>query len=214
MYQQLESDVKDPISGLHVTFYPGKVEVPARSNITGKPEFDLVDYVRIMIPGDMLNIVERPAREGDKQQFPAQWQRYKHATEYRPESGTPIEDWPRVDVATVAKLKALGFHTVEQIAESSDAMCQNIGMGCFELRTKAIAYVEAAKDSAFVQKQADQLAQRDLEIADLKSANQGMASQMAQLTAQVSQLLASQDGGAPRKAGRPSNAELAARQGA
>lgn len=170
MYDQLPSDDPNPKRGLWVTFHPGKVPVPARSQLTGKPEFDLVDFIEIRNPGDMLNVIDRPVTERDKSEYPQQWQAYKNATEYRPQSGTPVEDWPRLDVATVAKLKALGFHTVEQIADCSDAQCQAIGMGCYELRTKAIAYVAAAKDSALAQKQADDIAQKNMEIADLKAA--------------------------------------------
>jgi hypothetical protein len=209
MYETLESDVKDPKSGLYVTFYPGKVAVPARSDITGKPEFDLIDFIRIQIPGDMLNIVERPVRDSDKRDFPVQWQRYKNETEFRPSSGTPLEDWPRLDVAAVARMKAMGFHTVEQIADASDAMCQNIGMGCFELRTKAIAFVEAAKDSAYAQKQADQLAAQNLQIDELKTANRDLGAHVAKLTEQLAQLIGNEGAAVKRGPGRPPNASKA-----
>lgn len=168
MYQALESDTANPKSGLYVEFYPGKRLNEFRSSESGKPEYDLLDFVKICNPGDPTNIIERPARDDDKDAFPGQWNAYQRRTNYRPESGTPIEDWPRLDVATVAKLKALEFHTVEQLAECSDQQCQRIGMGCYELRTKAAAYIAAAKDSSLVQKQAEELALRDQEIADLK----------------------------------------------
>lgn len=164
----LESDEKNPKAGLWVEFYPGKRYNEFRSKETGKPEFDLITFIKKCNPGDPTNIVERPANDGDKDEWPQQWAAFERRTSYRPESGTPLEDWPRLDVATVAKLKALEFHTVEQVAESSDQQCQRIGMGCFELRTKAAAYVKAAKDSSLVQKQAEELALRDQEIADLK----------------------------------------------
>jgi hypothetical protein len=164
----LDSDEKDPKAGLHVEFYPGKRFNEFRSKETGKPEFDLVTFIKKCNPGDPTNIVERPATEQDKEEWPRHWAAFERRTSYRPETGTPVEDWPRLDVATVAKLKALEFHTVEQIAECSDQQCQRIGMGCFELRTKAAAYIAAAKDSSLAQKQAEELALRDQEIADLK----------------------------------------------
>lgn len=208
MYQALESDVQKPNAQLWVTFYPGKLPNEFRSSQTGKPEFDLVDFIRIAVPGDTTNVVERPKRDSDEYEWPGQWNAYKRATTYRPESGTPVEDWPRLDVATVAKLKALEFHTVEQIAGASDAQIQKIGMGCYELRLKATAYVEQAKDSALAQKQAEQLAQRDVEINDLKAANAGLAQRLTQLEAMLSQPQTEEP---RRRVGRPSNAELAAR---
>lgn len=198
MYQALESDIQRPNAHLWVSFYPGKLPNEFRSQETGKPEFDLVDFIRIAVPGDPTNVIERPARESDQHEWPGQWNAYKRATTYRPESGTPVEDWPRLDVASVAKLKALDFHTVEQIAGASDQQIQKIGMGCYDLRTKAIAYVEQAKDSALAQKQAEQLALKDVEIADLKEALRTMAQRVERL-----ELSAGSEEPAKRGPGRP-----------
>jgi len=204
MYQALESDVQRPNTQLWVTFYPGKIPNEFRSGQTGKPEFDLVDFVRIAVPGDPTNVIERPKRDSDEYEWPGQWNAYKRATTYRPENGTPVEDWPRLDVATVAKLKALEFHTVEQIAGASDAQIQKIGMGCYELRTKAMAYIEQAKDTALAQKQAEELKLREMEINDLKAANAGLAQRMAQLEAMLG------DAPAKRPVGRPPKQQEAA----
>jgi hypothetical protein len=182
MYQaQLESDEKNPLAGLWVEFYPGKRLNEFRSSETGKPEFDLIPFIKKCNPGDPTNVIERPARDEDKDEFPKQWAAYERRTSYRPETGTPLEDWPRLDVATVAKLKALEFHTVEQVAECSDQQCQRIGMGCYELRTRATAYIAAAKDSSLAQKQADDLALRNQEIADLKEANARLCARLEAL---------------------------------
>lgn len=165
----LDSDVTHPNQRLWVQFYPGKLPNEARSRDTGKPEFDLVDFVRIAVPGDTNNIVERPVRDSDQYEWPQQWNAYKNNQSHRPTEGTPVEDWPRLDVATVAKLKALEFHTVEQIANASDAAIQRIGMGCYELRDKATAFIKSANDSALAQKQADELRIKEQEIADLRA---------------------------------------------
>jgi hypothetical protein len=156
----------------------------ARSQETGKPEFDLVDFIRKVAAGDPNNIIERPARKSDQYEFPQQWAAYKNNQQYRPESGTPIEDWPRIDMATAAKLKALEFHTVEQVAEASDAQIQRIGMGAYELRNKAIAFIKQAKDSAYAQKQADELAIREQRILDLEATIQRQAARLELLEEQ------------------------------
>jgi len=174
----LESDEKNPKAGLWVEFYPGKRYNEFRSKESGKPEFDLIPFIKKCNPGDPTNVIERPMNDSDRDEWPQQWAAYERRTSYRPETGTPVEDWPRLDVATVAKLKALEFHTVEQIAEASDQQCQRIGMGCFELRTKAAAYVAAAKDSSLVQKQAEDLALRDQRIADLEATVLRLGSQL------------------------------------
>lgn len=197
--QSLESDDKQR-GGLWVEFYPGKRLNEFRSGETGKPEYDLLDFVKICNPGDPTNIIERPARDDDKDSFPGQWNAYQRRTTYRPEHGTPVEDWPRLDVATVAKLKALEFHTVEQIAECSDQQCQRIGMGCYEMRTKAAAYIAAAKDTSLVQKQADDLAKRDQQIADLQATVLRLGSQIEAMQTMQTEPAAEHRGpGRPRK---------------
>jgi hypothetical protein len=183
MYEALESDTQNPRSGLYVEFFPGKRYNEFRSKESGKPEFDLVPMIKKCNPGDPTNIIERPARDDDKDEWPGQWAAYERRTSYRPESGTPVEDWPRLDVATVAKLKALEFHTVEQLAECSDQQCQRIGMGCYELRTKAAAYIAAAKDSSLAQKQAEDLMLRNQEIEDLKATVLRLGSQLEAMQA-------------------------------
>jgi len=177
----LESDVANPHAGIWVQFYPGKLPNEARSAETGKPEYDLIDFIRKVAAGDPNNIIERPCRKSDQYEFPQQWAAYKNNQTYRPENGTPIEDWPRIDMATAAKLKALEFHTVEQVAGASDAQIQQIGMGAYELRTKAIAFIKQAKDSAFVQKQADELAARNQELEDLRETNRRLAARLEAL---------------------------------
>lgn len=202
MYQALESDTANPRAGLYVEFFPGKRLNEFRSKETGKPEYDLIDFIKKCNPGDPTNVIERPARDEDKDEFPGQWAAYQRRTSYRPESGTPIEDWPRLDVATVAKLKALEFHTVEQLAECSDQQCQRIGMGCYDLRTKASAYIAAAKDSSLAQRQAEEITLRNQEIADLKDANARLCTRLEALES-----LRQEDETEKRGPGRPRKAE-------
>jgi hypothetical protein len=172
----LASDDAPQNQNLWVQFYPGTRPNNFRSRETGKPEFDNVDFIRKVAGGNPNNVIERPATEQDKRDFPMQWAAYQNKQTYRPTSGTLLEDWPRLDAATRAKLKALEFHTVEQIAEASDGQINTIGMGCYELRNLARAYIKAAKDTSFAQKQAEDLAARDQEIADLRnSLNQALA---------------------------------------
>lgn len=196
----LDSDEKNPKAGLYIEFYPGKRYNEFRSKESGKPEFDLVTFIKKCNPGDPTNIIERPATENDEIEWPQQWAAFQRRTSYRPETGTPLEDWPRLDVATVARLKALEFHTVEQLAECSDQQCQRIGMGCFEMRTKAAAYIAAAKDSSLVQKQAEDLAIRDQQIADLKE-------QVLRLGSQLEAMQTMQGGEVKRGPGRPPKAQ-------
>lgn len=171
MFPILESDVppNEHLRNLHVTFYPGMRPNSFRSRETGKPEFDNVDFIRKVAGGNPNNVIERPVTDQDKREFPHHWAAYQNNQHHVPLSGTALEDWPRLDAATRAKLKALEFHTVEQLAEASDAQIASIGMGCYELQTRARAFIAAAKDSALAQKQAEELTEKQQRIDDLEN---------------------------------------------
>lgn len=174
---------------LFVTFYKAPVHLEAKSEQEGRPIYEERVHVRIITPGDNLNIVEREAWEGDYKRFPKQWLAFQAQESQQGEQGTPLEHWPSLNRAQVEELKAVRFYTVESIAGASDLQLQKIGMGGLGLRTKAQAWLSAAKDGALVQKQAAELERRDAEIAELKD-------QMARLAAAVEE---KRGPGRPRK---------------
>src|SRR3569832_2169852 len=61
---------------LIVGFYKKSVLNQARSRSEGKPVYEGHDFVKIQHPGETLNIVDRPAHDGDKQRWPQKWQQY------------------------------------------------------------------------------------------------------------------------------------------
>lgn len=126
---------------LHVQFYMHFVENPKRTLEEGHPVFDDVPFTRILVPGDRLNIVDRPTRDSDQLRFPMQWMRFQRGQEQRA-SGTPIAEWPIVTRGQAEELKFLGFTTVEQVADASDNTAY---MGIQTLKAKARAYLETAK---------------------------------------------------------------------
>jgi len=73
----------------HAIFYMNKSHNPAKSQEQGHPIYDNVVYVRIGNPGERLNVVDRPATQGDQRRFPVQWAQFQQNMEQRP-SGTPV----------------------------------------------------------------------------------------------------------------------------
>jgi len=63
-------------------------------------------------------------------------------------TGTPIEQWPMVDVRLAALLKHNGVYSVETLAMLSDTNASNIGMGVRALVQKAKDWLQAATNSA------------------------------------------------------------------
>jgi hypothetical protein len=149
---------------LLVKFYKKAVQNNARSTVEGRPVFDELVYISIMAPGDKNNVIDRKARDEDKVRFPFAWQRYENNATMA-QTGTPIEEWPRVSVSQAAELKAMNITTVEQLAGLADTACQKM-MGLQALRTEAQAFIAAAKDASHAQRLAAELEKRDEKIAE------------------------------------------------
>ena len=204
--------VANPDAALIVEFYTKPVQDIFQSSKQGKPVFQDVTYVRINVPGLKEMQVDTPARSDHQRRFPMQYQHFLQRTQGDArEIGTPVAEWPQITRSQAEEFRALKFFTIEAIANASDANINAIGMiggmAPYLLREKARAFLQAAKDSALPQHQAEELAKRDAEIAMLKE-------QIAQIAAKVAAPTPAPVPAAtpPRKRGRPSKAELAARQ--
>jgi hypothetical protein len=160
-----------------IRFYQDKHQLGFASEQAGHPVFEDVDFIEISIPGDMTNVIVRPATDKDKQTHAALFAQYKQGLEPSVD-GVPVESWARLTRAQAANYKALNFQTVEQIANMSDTAAGKVGMGAHADRTAAKAYLAMANDSALAQKQALTIERQDNEMADLKR-------QIAELAAMV-----------------------------
>jgi len=176
--------MSNPQSGVFVQFYTDAVELKAESEKQGRPIFQDMAHIRKMIPGDSSNVIERVAKEFDIRQYPREYEIFKRQ-QTTGMIGTPLEQWPQVTRAQVKEAKYFEVHTVEQLSELSDTSCQRMGMGFFELRNKAKAYLEAAKGTAAETAQAAE--------------NQRLRDEIEALKAQVSEV-------APKR-GRPPKME-------
>ena len=160
---------------LYVKFYKQAVEMKAESLKEGRPIFKEIDYISIIVPGDPTNQVERKVRDEDKQRWHAIWQRYEAGETAAEVSGTPINEWAAIPLAQKAMLKHLEIHTVEALSNLSDTALQRIGMGGFELRDKAKAFLDSAKGGAEAMKYAVENRRLSDEIADLKKQVEALA---------------------------------------
>lgn len=157
-------------------FYLHAIQNNFKSEQEGRPVFDDVEKVRIIIPGDKHTRVEERVTDEHRQRWPRQYEAFKTGLEQSPE-GFPIELWPPISPALALNLKALGIPTVEALSVVTDAALGNIGIGARELRAKAKAYLQQAEDgkpliAALADKERleGELVVRDKQIADLQAA--------------------------------------------
>ena len=166
--QIAELDGPQAAEKLFVRFDFRAVKNEAKSAEEGRAVFEDREYVEIMVPGDRGNAIHREVRDEDKQRFAPAYAAWKANAASGGLVGTPLEHWPMVTKAEVEELKYFKCFTVEQLAGMSDGNLRNVGP-FLDLRRKAQAFVQAAKDAAPVAKLAAELEARDAEIAALKA---------------------------------------------
>lgn len=153
-------------NGLYIKFSYHPQQNEAKSLDEGRPVFDDVEFVQIMVPGDKLSIINRPVRADDKRQYAHQYKAWK-AGDNDALSGTPLTEWPGITRSQVEELAYFKVRTVEQLAAMTDGNAQNVGP-IHMLRQKAKAYLDKAKADAPSQKLVAALADRDNEIETLR----------------------------------------------
>jgi hypothetical protein len=154
-------------NALFVEFYEESLEIPFKSEQEGRPVYEQREFVRIMVPGDSMNVIETPATPEHKEQFSRQYERFKKGLKDVVD-GSPLTQWPPVNKSQVKEMAYFEIHSVEQLAELSDSTCKKMGMGYMELRGKARAWLLAAKDGAIVTRQAVENERLQGEIEALK----------------------------------------------
>lgn len=154
-------------------FYQATTRDNGKSDALGRFVSKSVDMIRIIIPGDKHNIVERRVQEDDKKRWQKQWDAYKKMIDFVPE-GTLLDTWPMLSRAQVEDLKYNNIFTVEALAGLSDEQLTSVGLGARMLRKHAQAFIEASRTGA--------------PSAALVAENEKQATLIAALTQQVEAL--------------------------
>lgn len=152
----------------------GKIvfDIDPKTGLPFKEAFeDTVEMVRVETKGD-TNIKDDVADEFSKRQF---YRQYKFFREGKIPDGHPIEDFDFIQAPTLMELHMLGIHVIEQLAVTSDLVCEQIkDQSGFELRDIAAQWVrinspdgQATKASALER----QLIEAKREIENLKNGN-------------------------------------------
>lgn len=132
---------------LLVMFYNRSVPVAALGVVNGRPIHRDEIYVKIQQPGEMLNIIDRPATDADKQRFRQQWAAFIHDRTQVPE-GTPIDLLFPNHPSVAENLRGMGVYTIEQCADLSAHAIDTIGRGAQEYKNRAEKYLKMASSGA------------------------------------------------------------------
>jgi hypothetical protein len=173
MYQQ--TDNKDTAIPL---FKEEAVENKSESKLQGRPVFENVPYVEIIVPGSR-DIVCRPVEEADKQRWPTQWQQFQNK-EKQTQPGTPIDELVTASAVERATLRAVHVTTIEGLVNYPDGSIHKLGPGGHALKRKAVAFLGSRKDQSYAASLQEEVATLREQIASLKLKLEGKDVQRAQ----------------------------------
>lgn len=152
---------------LFVQFYRKPVLHPGLSRDAGRAIYKETDFIRIMVPGDKLSMIDRPVDEIDKRRFADRYAKWLAGAGNVIE-GTPLASLPKMTPAKVEEYKFFNIHTVEQLAEAPDNVGQKF-LGFNEDKRSAKNFLEVAKGNAPIEKMNEELKTRDAKIEELQS---------------------------------------------
>lgn len=179
---------------LHIEFKNVAVENKAKSLKEGRPIYEQQEQVFIRFAGDTKRELVAPAhercmRDPETQHWVSYAQLYhRHYEAFKSGQaaigeGTPLDELAFVDAARRAELKALHVHTAEALAGLEGVNLSRLGMYGRELKEKAQAYIDKAKDSALETR--------------LAAENAALRQQLEALSAQVQAMQTAQPTSAP-----------------
>lgn len=164
-----------------VTFGIRPKQNEQRSKTEGRPIFDDVEYVEILVPGDKNNIVHRPVRAEDKERYARQYAAFKGGQGEKL-SGTPLAEWPGISRSEVEELAYFNIRTLEQLASVGDGHLQRMGP-LLALRQRARDFLEKAKGDAPMAAMRTELEKRD----NLIETQQQQIDELKRLVAEITQ---------------------------
>ena len=167
---------------LAVRFFLKAARDDAKSQEEGRMVFKDVEYIQIMVPGDRDNVV-RPAGEGDKRRFARHYEAWKKDKASEQLIGTPLEMWGRLTLSQIEEFRYVGVRSVEQLAELNDSAMLRMP-GAVDLKRKAQAFIQAAKDEAPMRHLQAELEKREEADRHRDAEMAAMKEQLAQLAAQ------------------------------
>lgn len=186
-YQTAQGEPYADIGKLIVHFYMRAMKSEAQTLAAGRPMYEDKLFVRIIIPGDKDNIVDRETWEADFHRFPKQYEAFKRG-QTEEVTGTPLSVLaqmtpPLIAMAQVKELEYFHVRTAEQLLGMSDSLSQKI-VGINELKKRIGGFIEHSKSVAPLAQAKAELEKRDAQVAALERMLKNQGDKIEQLMAQ------------------------------
>jgi hypothetical protein len=169
---------------LAVKFYTDAILNQVKSTEAGRPIYDDVEMIEKRVRGDRNNIAQRPVQEEDRRRWPELYRAFK-ANEDAPSVGTPLKEWPSLPKSLVLELQYLGFNTVEDVSNATDAVCSKMA-GLQGLKQRAKLWIEAQAGGAPMGQMQAKIEEQANELEVLRRQNAAMNERLESFLAEQS----------------------------
>ena len=166
--------------GVVARFYKGSIQNNFKTQEEGRPIFEDRDMLEILIPGNQKLTAVHEVKPYLIERFPQQWAAYQANNTDNHITGTPLAQWARITPAMKDQLAALGFLSVENVAQASDQSIASIGMAVgvspHVFREHAKNYLRLAADESTLSKESEKVDALQKMVADLTAKVEFMSS--------------------------------------
>jgi hypothetical protein len=156
-----------------------------KSSKEGRPIYDEVPYVTIIVPGQ-TDVVHRVAWAKDFRRFPRQWDAFHKNQNQDAAAGTPLKVVPWIQQNQVKELEYFNVFTVEQLANMPDSTTIKF-MAIQKLKQLAKDFLVAAKEAAPLTAMRAELDNRDGQIATMQQQMDSMKKMIDKLVKEQEQ---------------------------
>ena len=154
-------------------FFTHSVKDEALTASRGRYSSREIEMVRIIIPGDKHNVVERRVRPNDQEKYPREYEAFRKMQDFVPD-GTLLSNWGLISRSQCEDLRYQNIFTVEQLAALSDENLPALGLGSRKLREHAKQFLKTSETGRVP--------------AQLVEENDKLRSSVEMLTKQIEQL--------------------------
>lgn len=137
---------------------------PGVKNQIHHQEVYLKDETGRIVRRALVNITRDKKRVYWDEMLKDQLQAFREGTEGTEALGTPLEQYPKIDVAQAATFRAQGVHTLEQFRAVPDSQLDGLGPKARELRDGVTRYLDSMTGNSALQQQNAELAKRLAEL--------------------------------------------------
>ena len=152
---------------LYVTFAKVAVHCEFKSIEAGRPIYEEREMITIITPGSKdsmtADLLDRPEY---KHRFRERYERWA-AGQDQSQVGTPLSALPWMSTAQIAEFAAVHVRTVEQLVGMQDQLSQRF-MGHHQIKQRAQAFLDAAKEAAPAAHLQSELEKRDEQIKTMQ----------------------------------------------